>query len=672
MPPRLASGTRKCNVLGTLAVLALACSEPQAVPGTTVRLDFGARGELYAAPVPSEHLRSDAGAITLSGFPNPGRVDLVAAARRLIEADADGFGLTSAIYLPLTGPLAETSLPGLFESTTDTARAFVVAIDSGSPDFGVRAPVLARFLADPGPFGAPNLLALLPLQGRPLRPKTTYAAVLLRSAHDAAGEALGVSLAMAQLAAGVRPEGLGERAFAEYRRALETLERLGTPREVIAGLAVFTTGDPAAAMQALVDVVRAEPSPQPEGPLALSEVFEDFCVYTSTLALPDFQEGTPPFTEAGGGIQLDASGRPILQRHARSRLVLTVPRRPMPQTGYPTAVFIRTGGGGDRPLVDRGVRALEGGPAVEPGEGPARYFARAGFAGASIDGPHGGLRNPRGADEQFLVFNVFNPVALRDNLRQSALELALLAHVLEQLELDASACPGAGSPNTRLDATRLALMGHSMGASIAPLVLATEPRYRAAILSGAGASWIENVLHKERPLPVRGIAELTLGYTDEGRPITAHDPALSLIQWAGEAADPPLYARQIIHEAEAPRHVLMFQGIVDRYIMPPIANALSLSLGLDLAGPALEPSLGELLPLSGRREVPLPARGNLPGGVTGLVVQHAEDGVEDGHEVVFQTEAPKRQYRCFLESLVRGEAPRVPAAAPVNAPCTTP
>ena len=46
---------------------------------------------------------------------------------------------------------------------------------------------------------------------------------------------------------------------------------------------------------------------------------------------------------------------------------------------------------------------------------------------------------------------------------------------------------------------------------------------------------------------------------------------------------------------------------------------------------------------------------------TAVVVQHAEDGVEDGHETIFQSEAPKHQYRCFLQSLVKG-APRVPKA----------
>src|SRR5205807_10298026 len=102
--------------------------------------------------------------------------------------------------------------------------------------------------------------------------------------------------------------------------------------------------------------------------------------------------------------------------------------------------------------------------------------------------------------------------------------------------------------------------------------------------------------------------------------------------------------------------------IVDHYIMPGIANATSLSLGLDLAGAALDEGAAELastthlrdlLPLSGGAQIALPASGNRAG-LTAVVVQHPEDGIEDGHEVAFQTEAPQHQYRCFLQSFAKG------------------
>ena len=200
-------------------------------------------------------------------------------------------------------------------------------------------------------------------------------------------------------------------------------------------------------------------------------------------------------------------------------------------------------------------------------------------------------------------------------------------------------------------------MGHSMGATIAPLVVAAQPRFEALILSGAGGSWIENVVHKQSPLPVRPLAELILRY--RSGELRRDDPVLGLLQWGGEVADPPLYA------ATAPPalHVLMFQGIVDTYILPPIANALSLSFGLDLLGNPVDVTdprlaafapLQPLLALGGRGVVYGSANANGADGATRVVVQHAQDAIEDGHEVMYQLDLPRRQYTRFLETLERG------------------
>ena len=61
------------------------------------------------------------------------------------------------------------------------------------------------------------------------------------------------------------------------------------------------------------------------------------------------------------------------------------------------------------------------------------YFSRAGFVGVSVDGPHGGRRNLSQGDEQFLMFNFVNPQALRDNVRQTAVETAL-ADTLQNID----------------------------------------------------------------------------------------------------------------------------------------------------------------------------------------------------------------------------------------------
>jgi hypothetical protein len=489
---------------------------------------------------------------------------------------------------------------------------------------------------------------------------------------------------MTAFAGGARPEGLGDPGFATYQAALAALSALKIDASEVAGLAAFTTGSPTDEMAKVVAAMLAS-VPAPSAPFAPNEVFPTFCVYSTTITMPDYQQGTPPYTNTGGAWAFDANGQPVLQGQDESNLVVTVPRAPMPAAGYPVVEFIRTGAGGDRPLVDRGTQATNGGPPITPGTGPAMYFADAGWAGASVDGPLGGLRNTTNENEDFTIFNVFNGAALRDNIRESAAELVLFAHVLATLQVDASDCPGAtGATPAKFDPTKMALMGHSMGSTISPLAFAEEPTLRALILSGAGSSWIENIVYKQQPLDVRATFKTLLGYLSLERDLTEFDPVVTLFQWAEEPADPLVYDARILREpgSGGPRAVLMEQGIVDHYIMPPIANATSLSLGLDLAGTPLDattpeiaslPSLESELAYSGRAQIALPASANFAGGggakTTAVVLQHPSDGIEDGHEVVFQTDPPKREYRCFLQSLAATGTAVVPQPGDVLGPC---
>ena len=624
-------------------IAAAACGDADG--GARVKMDFARPTGLYDAPFPSDDLRSG-DVIDVSVFPNPDNKLLVEQARELLIRRR-GFATSGGVFFQVDAPVDAASLPGLAASAGDAASVFLIGIDPSAPDFGHRYPVQVAFEEYGGMYAAPNLISLVPLQGVPLRAATRYAAVVTTAVVDETGATLA-------------PATAGE--LADLGDVVDVLAELDVESATIAGLTAFTTGDPKAEFLAFRDDALSRPLPAPDGPFELTEVFDDFCVYQTTLAMPDYQSGEPPYMTEGGVWEVDETGAPVLQRWSMAHLVVTIPRGVQPDAGYPLVVFVRTGGGGDRPMVDRGRHAEAGGESVEAGEGPARYFARAGFAGMQVDGPLGGLRNLTSSNEEFLIFNPQNLGAMRDNVRQSAVELIVLAHVAGDLRLDASDCPGAGDADVGFDGEHLALMGHSTGATIAPLAVAAEPRYRALLLSGAGGSWIENIVYKRKPLEVAPVIGLLTGM---GLDVRTDDPLLSFAQWALEPADPQVYDALV-----APRHVLMMQGIVDNYILPRIANTTALSLGLDLGGPPLDDTgdprldgqtpITPLLPLVGRASIELPASGNVDGVTTAVVVQHAEGGVEDGHEVVFQTDPPKRQYQCFLATWLAG-TPIVPA-----------
>jgi hypothetical protein len=658
------------------------CAAPRAYPTNTVGMRFE-RASLYDAPFPSDDLLQPDGTVSIGGFPNfpaPDTISLVTQMTQMIATDARGFAEEGAVYFTLGGAAHPRNLPDMATSVTPGAAVFLIGVKPGSPDYLQRYPITVRFDVDGGPFGAPNLLSLLPLQGIPLRPGATYAAVITTDTG------LEASDEMASIASGIRLPSMSESAFGEYVTALGSLAEAGISPENVAGMSVFTTDDPTAALRTVVADMLSSPIPTPDTPFMQTDLFDTYCVYEATLPMPDYQSGDPPytFTTSGGAWVFDASGKPILQRHEEAGIVVTIPRAPMPTDGWPIAHFIKTGGGGSRPLVDRGTAATNGGPVIVPGSGPALFFTMAGMAGASVDGPHENLRNLTNDNEDFLMFNISNAQALRDNIRESAAEYALFAHILAGLTLDVSDCPGATSP-AKFDATKMALMGHSMGSTISPLVMAAEPMYRALVMSGAGASWIENVIWKQQPLPILPAVDLLLRYDDLDPPriVTEQDPVLTLLQWAVEPGDPLVYTRSIVQEpldGAPPRPVLMEQGIVDHYIMPPIANATSLSLGLDFAGTPLDassaeliadgtPTLESVLRYSGRRQLMPPVAGNWAPGLTAVVIQHPSDGIEDGHEMVFQTSEPKREYRCFLQTWVAGQTPLLPAPGDIDGPC---
>jgi hypothetical protein len=681
--------SRLTRVLCTL-VLAACTDDPAEIPGTQLRMSFAAQGDFLAAPFPSDHLSRDDGTIDVTAFPNPRNVGLVRDALAMVTREARGFAATAGIFFSATAPLAESRLPDLAASVSASSNVVLMDVTEGAPTAGRRHPIEVRYADDAGPFGGSRLLSLLPLQGMPLRAGGVYAAFVLRGLGDAVGRPLDVPRAMAELARGQRPLGMATATFSRYRRALSIIGNQGIDIANLAALTVFRVDSSTGTFDAFTRSIRERPLPV-VGSFVRQEAFEDYCVYSALVNMPVYQAGTPPYfpgpggEDAGGDWRTDAASRPIHQRDETARVVITIPRRTIPEAGIPLVVFVRTGGGGDRPLVDRGPRAVAGGEALAPGTGPALHFARAGFAGLSVDGPHGGRRNATGGDEQLLMFNFTNPRALRDNVRQSALELLLIPDIAARIEVDTTDCEGArrldGSARARFDTTKLGIMGHSMGAFISPLTMAFEPRYRFGIWSGAGASWIENVRHKKKPLDVRSIAELLLSYP--ARTLRAHDPVLTLLQWAAEGADPAVYLGRLVRDTggAASRHLLMIEGIIDRYNPPRIANVQALAAGLDLAGDSLDDparllamdpafddqiALESVLPFVGRGRIDLPASANVPveNGmfVTAAVLQFDEDGIEDGHEAAFQVPAARRAYRCFLESFLRG-TPRIPAAS---------
>src|SRR5262249_5701024 len=138
----------------------------------------------------------------------------------IASGDSDGFELSSGVFFSLTGPPNVTALPSLDASVLPDTSVFLISVDPDARDYLHRYPVTVQFRANDGPSEAPNMLSLVPLQSAPLRKKTLYAAVILRSLSDASKAPLDVPLTIAQLAARSQPAGMSTNAFRDHQSTL--------------------------------------------------------------------------------------------------------------------------------------------------------------------------------------------------------------------------------------------------------------------------------------------------------------------------------------------------------------------------------------------------------------------------------------------------------------------
>lgn len=166
-----------------------------AAPGdTTVLGDIGLLEDIPEAPDPgvvaailsgpgfwdSPWPSDERGVADVARFPNQ---DAAAYVPTLIDmvAVADGFSETGGVFFRFDGSVG--TLPSLARTAEADFPVLLVSLADGA-----RIPLRASFYAQaPSRFGANHQLALVPLQGRPLAPKTRHAAIVRTSLNDAAG-----------------------------------------------------------------------------------------------------------------------------------------------------------------------------------------------------------------------------------------------------------------------------------------------------------------------------------------------------------------------------------------------------------------------------------------------------------------------------------------------------
>lgn len=661
----------RASVLGALLTspFGLGCKPPPLplAPGPLATLVFDAEQGFFGTPFPSDARRRSAGAPDLSGLPNPNGVGFVDAS---VEAagERDGFDPSGAVYFRF-----DRALPVSSRSPTAAPSALpgvaLLDVDERSPERGRRFPAWVRATDHHDGVRPANLLQVLPVPGVALREGTTYA-VLVKRDLDGDGHAeLGGSRAVEALLDD-EPQGAPGwvAAFAPLRRALPTL---GVKKEQLAAATVFTTGNPT---QELFDWTRAAldaPAPELVGPLVRERAYEGYVVLKGNVRLPLYQEGTPPHFFGGGRLVRDDDGRPVPQGYVDAPFYLTIPKGEIPRGGVPLYFYVHGTGGLATQAIDRGYRASPD-DVSPPGSGLASWVAPVGFGTSCLAGTYSPDRIGWRALDGYAAYMFFNPVAMRDNFRQMLLEQVHFLRLLEELVIDRALVPEAkvhdDDGGIRFSRELRVVGGQSLGSYLSGMLAALSGRFDAAILTGAGGSWIEFGFGPKDPVDLTALLDKIA--MSRGERLDRFHPFITAFQTAVGPADnthyTPYLSRRPREGARVP-HVLIIEGQRDLQVPVNLQRALVLSVGADLVGGEVgataEERLSPALRFGGLRHLPEGVGGNRRATDdtprTVVVVRHEEDGRLEGHYVVFQQPRARAQLTGFLGDVAAGRTPFV-------------
>lgn len=617
-------------------------------PGSGVGMRLGSLDDgFYNQPWPlSTRLRDD-GTLDLTDLPTAASAAFINNNLDLIQARTPGFSTNGAILMSFTDAVDADTLPADAEaSLDDDAGVYLMNVDEDSEELGERTPILCSYRDADSAYNPPHFLSCLPLPGFSLRPATLYALVVTDAVLDADGEPLVASVVLRDALEANDPgdEGSDEGALTAalidaFAPLADHLLAEGIALGSIAGATVFRTQDPTAQLRAVAEQLADWEPPAPaelqEYGGTLPAESGNYRALQGTFEAPIYQQGETPYQNEGGDLQFEPDGTPIQATTLPVRFAITVPDGDMPAGGWPLAIYHHGTGGDAFSHID---------------DGTAYHLAEAGVAVLGLDAPVHGTRRPAGADPQGLFFNITNVLALRDNIRQGAIDLLAAERFALSLELDAGSSPLGEA--LRFDGDELYVMGHSQGALTAPLMLALSTHARAAMLSGAGASITGSILYKTSPVNIPVLARQFLGL-GASETLDAFHPVLAIVQAFSDAAESSNYV-PYFYRWEGGRGIDLWitSGLMDQEAPPEVTAPLGVAAAVALVEPVAEPLAGIALRGIGSEEAPVIENVEARDGerYTGVYTQYPDDG----HFLIFRNPDAEARLEHWFGTLAAG------------------
>ena len=253
-----------------------------------------------------------------------------------------------------------------------------------------------------------------------------------------------------------------------------------------------------------------------------------------------------------------------------------------------------------------------------------------------------GLLDGSQPESTALFGGLINIGALRDQMRQAALDTTQLVRALRALP-NGGVIPAlkraADSAAPKLDTTKIAYLGDSLGAIQGSMAAAIEPNVKSWVLNVGGAGLlVELATHSPSIFAkLHDAAAFNFGLTDDT--LSESHPLISLLQTVADPGDPLNYADLLIKSprtvggtAISPRNILQFEVLYDEVVPNESNEALARAGGWGIASPNAGSNAGitDVKTLTGRNEQLLPSIApdaedsiskNMTEGVTAVVVQ---------------------------------------------------
>jgi len=668
-----------CNQPGLVQPWAGAVCDGQVAAVPTVLFHVPRTGEpanddFYRLPFPND-IRLKNGRISMAGYPRPGArllpFDLVDRYLGAIEQDSTGFGVNQAIYMRFS------RMPDI-GSFNQAGSVALLNITPGSPEYGFGSGLSWGMDEGRTPYICDRYMVMRPPFGRPLRPGTTYAAIVRRIVMDEAGTAFGPDSDFSAMLADAAPAdpdlAAAWAAYAPLRAYLaDDKAPVKLTADELAAVAVFTTEKIEDPLAAIHTAVAAAPAPalsalvRCNDPGAVSPCDDgltgaahqrgcfpsqlagaSFDEYQGTISLPVFQQGTPPYLEPqdGGGIKLASDGTASIVRNEAVCISLAVPHGTAPATGWPLVLYSHGTGGSYRSAVELGL-------AEDYAKGAASGGLAVPLATLGYDGIlHGTRKGNSSKDVGELVYNFLNPRAARDNALQAAADLWAIPRVLD----------GFAAQSIKIESAQVALYGHSQGGNAASLALAFKSGYGAVVMSGTGGTLIFTLLQKSQPVNLADLLPFVLGENTVG----TNDPVLNLMQMYFERSDSVNFARHLFLEPSldvSRHHALHVYGTNDSYSPVETQRRYAEAAGFPVATPLVDDYATDPQKDYGMASVVPPIKANqnffsLTPVVTVGQIQYQPDGY-DGHFVSTKNTNARTAIQKFLVTFMRDDAPTI-------------